>query len=548
MSDPAPLAIACATDDGYAPHCATMLRSLLAHHDASALIIHVLHDAGLSADARRRLHQLVEGAGATLRWLEVTPAAAADFPDDRFHISCWYRVLLPELLPQAARVLYLDSDLIVRASLRPLWGQPLDGKLFAAVVNPLYAFMPDRPTALGLDGIREYLNSGVMLMDLAAMRAEGLVGKLRAYAAAHRRNPWPEQDALSVVCRGRWLPLPPRWNAQSTLFDLDAGHLPFPPDEVRAARRDPAVVHFIGPLKPWHYLCRHPLRHEYAVHRRQTPWPDFHLEGRTLANRLLRPLSLGTQLRLRAWTNRLLPARLKGGSLAGPRIMRAFARHFPAASFVQIGSNDGDKHDPLRAAFLRTRWTGVMVEPVPYVFERLRRHYGAHGRARLENVAVATQTGTLPFWHLPLDTAGHLPDWYDELGSFRREVVLRHAYRIPDIEHRLTSTQVSCVTFDELCARNRIHALDLLHMDTEGYDYEILKSIDLDRWRPALLIYEHKHLGAERAECRARLRGAGYATFEEGQDTWCADTRGASEAQRAFLREYDALTGQRRAA
>ena len=291
--------IACATDDGYAPHCGAMLNSLLAQHERGAARVHVVHGASLSEANRSRLQQLGEKAGAKLNLLPITEARLAGFPSRRFHEACWYRILLPELLPANPRVLYLDSDTIVMANLRELWETGLGGRVFGAVTNPLYPFMPPRWRELGLPQAQDYLNSGVLLMDLDRMRAEQVCRRVEAYAAEHPDNIWPEQDALSVVCQGQWLRLPPRWNAQTTLFDLAASQLPFEPDQAEAARTDPAIVHFIGPLKPWHYLCRHPLQAEYAKHRRKTPWPESGLEGRTLLNRLLKPFSLGMQVRLR---------------------------------------------------------------------------------------------------------------------------------------------------------------------------------------------------------------------------------------------------------
>lgn len=297
--------IACATDDGYAPHTGTMLHSLLAHQPRGSVRVHVLHGRALSRDNRDRLERVVAGSGASLRWLEVGARELEGLPAGRFDIACWYRVLLPTLLPGVGRILYLDSDALVLGELQTLWATDLAGSLFGAVVNPFYPFMPDRPRILGLAGPGEYLNSGVLLMDLERMRATGLVERLRAYARLHPDNPWPEQDALSVVGRGHWRALPPRWNVQTALYDVPAEQLPFPREHVAEAKAHPAIVHFIGPLKPWHYLCRHPLRQLYAQHRRQTPWPQFELEGRTLGNRLLRPLSLEMQLRVRAVMRRL---------------------------------------------------------------------------------------------------------------------------------------------------------------------------------------------------------------------------------------------------
>ena len=78
-----------------------------------------------------------------------------------------------------------------------------------------------------------------------------------------------------------------------------------------------------------------------------------------------------------------------------------------------------------------------------------------------------------------------LPQWYDGIGSFSREAVLDHARLIPDIEDRLVRTEVPCLTFDSLCAKHDVGAVDLLLIDTEGYDHQILAHINFGVHRPA---------------------------------------------------------------
>ena len=189
-------------------------------------------------------------------------------------------------------------------------------------------------------------------------------------------------------------------------------------------------------------------------------------------------------------------------NLAGPQLLRAFADAYPHAFFVEIGSNDGEQHDHLRPFILSRPWRGIMVEPVPYVFERLRRNYESQGRIELENVAVAEEDGQLPFYYLVEPTQEEretLPDWYDGIGSFSRDAVVGHAAHIPDIESRIVSSEVTALTFESLCRRNRVERVDLLLIDTEGHDWQILRSIDLDQQRPRLVIYEHYHLSARRS-------------------------------------------------
>lgn len=211
--------------------------------------------------------------------------------------------------------------------------------------------------------------------------------------------------------------------------------------------------------------------------------------------------------------------------LAGPKLLRAFADAFPSAVFVEIGANDGEQHDHLRPMIVERDWRGVMVEPVPYVFERLRDNYAALERVTVENAAVADRDGRRPFYHLAPSAdyrSEGLPQWYDGIGSFSRDAVLDHRRLIPDIETRLVQTDVPCLTFDSLCAKHGLTHVDLLLVDTEGYDHEILRQIDLSAHRPALVVYEHYHLGEHDQEsCRQELRAAGYELLSEGFDTWC---------------------------
>jgi FkbM family methyltransferase len=217
---------------------------------------------------------------------------------------------------------------------------------------------------------------------------------------------------------------------------------------------------------------------------------------------------------------------------AGQRLLEAFAERHPGGFFIEIGSNDGVHSDHLRSLLGSGGWRGLMVEPVPYVFERLRENYGGVEGIALENAAIADRDGRLPFFHLAKlndGREGDLPSWYDQIGSFSRETILGHADKIPDIERRLVRTEVPSLTFESLCRKHGVERVDLLLTDTEGYDWEIIKRIDFDRRHPGLLIYEHYHLPAKlRAECREFLEARGYALMEEGFDTWCLD-RNADE-------------------
>ena len=162
-----------------------------------------------------------------------------------------------------------------------------------------------------------------------------------------------------------------------------------------------------------------------------------------------------------------------------------------------------------------------MVEPVPYVFDRLRRNMAGNPRVALANVAIADTDGTKDFFHLAEAPPGdQVWAWYHALGSFDRELLLSHVELIPDIASRVVTTPVTCLTFDSLCAQHGLSTVDVIQIDTEGYDDVVLSLIDLDRYRPQVVMFEHIHLAAGvRAGIEERLRQQGYERFSDDMDT-----------------------------
>jgi lipopolysaccharide biosynthesis glycosyltransferase len=159
------------------------------------------------------------------------------------------------------------------------------------VTNVFEEWFLDRPAEFGLSGPEAYFNSGVMLLDLEAMRREGSTAALVASAREQGdRMLWADQDALNVVLADRWLRLAPRWNCMNSVLLFPEAVEVFGAEAVEEARRRPGIRHFEGPWlnKPWHYMCEGPMRERYVEHRRQTPWPDFVPDAWTRRNRARR--------------------------------------------------------------------------------------------------------------------------------------------------------------------------------------------------------------------------------------------------------------------
>lgn len=311
--------LAVATDAAYLPWCATAVLSVL-RSGTRGLVVHLLHAADVSGSDLGRFGAMVQAEGAQLEPIAVAdldlgplPAAVSAHGGA---VSC-ARLLLPEVLPDVDRLVYLDADTLTRQALDELWEVSLDGAVLGAVRNVVEPGMAARLTALGVADPRRYLNSGVLVMDLAAMRRDGTAAAL--LRCVHERGDqllWVDQDALNLVLGHDWHELHPRWNAQNSFWDWSQwaqdvlGH-----DAVDQARSAPCVLHFEGPwlCKPWHHLCRHPYTATYRQVLAQTPWAGTPLTDRTPATRAIRHLPRDRQvdaylrlLRARAWVRRAL--------------------------------------------------------------------------------------------------------------------------------------------------------------------------------------------------------------------------------------------------
>ncbi len=178
--------------------------------------------------------------------------------------------------------------------------------------------------------------------------------------------------------------------------------------------------------------------------------------------------------------------------------------------FLQIGAHDGRTGDHLYELIKQNKWRGIFFEPVEYLFQKLVKNYEGSDGLYFENKAISSSTGIRNFFRLRPNNDG-LPEWYDQLGSFKKEVILSHKSAIPNIESYLVEEEVECITIADAVEKHGFKQVELLLIDTEGADFEILKSVDFNSLRPKVIIYEHAHLcPKDEDECALLLRGKGY--------------------------------------
>jgi FkbM family methyltransferase len=186
--------------------------------------------------------------------------------------------------------------------------------------------------------------------------------------------------------------------------------------------------------------------------------------------------------------------------------------------FVQVGAYDGQANDPMHDLVRRLGWRGILVEPQPDAFERLREAYADVEGLVFLNAAVAEERGSRTLWHI----AGSEPDdpwWKGQVSSFDRDHLLKHIRGDTRLVARVVGTPVPTVTVEDVLSRAP-RRVDVVQVDTEGYDAAIIAMLPLDQHQPDLIRFEHRHLAPqEHAKAVGRLVAYGYRVAVNEDDT-----------------------------
>lgn len=260
--------IACSIDEGYVMPLCGMLSSLFMRHQGIPTRIHVLTGT-LSTVAQTRLEQFMREQRADFHQYAIPDSF---FQDQRliyshFSKANFYRLLIPELVMDVERMLYLDVDILVRRSLVSLYSADLKGHPVAAVSD---AYPQGDCHRLDIPDHLGYFNSGVLVMDLPTWRRERIAVHAMDYLTQHNNDPercrYADQDGLNVVLQGRWLALSETWNFNIYHCSQDPQRLP--DSRLAVLREGPAIIHFADHKKPWKREYALPFQKEFLQNAR----------------------------------------------------------------------------------------------------------------------------------------------------------------------------------------------------------------------------------------------------------------------------------------
>lgn len=236
-------------DDGYAPFLAVALNSAIKNSNPQRRYNSIVLYQDLNETNIAKLKSLeTENFKISLTPIKANFDALDDRMSNRlrcdyFTLTIYFRLFIPAMFPQYDKGIYIDSDVVLTSDIAELYDIEIGDNLIGACndlsiadIPPLVAYTEN---AVGVNK-HEYINSGVLLMNLKQMREVDLEGHfLNLLNTYHFDSIAPDQDYLNAMCNGKIYYLDESWDAM--------------PNDAKPPLAHTKLIHYNLFSKPWCY-------------------------------------------------------------------------------------------------------------------------------------------------------------------------------------------------------------------------------------------------------------------------------------------------------
>lgn len=171
--------------------------------------------------------------------------------------AAYYRLLIPELIPEYDKIMYHDVDVIFRRDLAEVFLETdIDDFYMAGVIatESLDVEVRRKRERLGLDWLT-YIQSGCIIINSKKLREDSIVNLFKNEVASSKYE-YQDMDIINLVCKGKLKTMAPAFNVTVEVSQLAACHVQQPfytQSELQIAQKI-GTIHYNG-AKPWREYC-----------------------------------------------------------------------------------------------------------------------------------------------------------------------------------------------------------------------------------------------------------------------------------------------------
>lgn len=252
--------ICLASDNNYMPYTYITIKSVLYNkHINTKYKFIILHSNNISSFHKLNLNKLVQNNLCEIEYIDMKD----NFNEIKMQIphitmATFYRLLLPNLLKEYNKCIWLDGDIIVKKDLKKLFNIDISNYYFAGVRAPYAAVDEKYHKILDMPSMDYYINAGVVLWNLELLRQEGVVDKF--ISLLPKNFLMQDQDIMNAACYDKIKILPLKYNLMTksiilkqTLIDKKVCSN----KEFLEAFLNPEIIHYVSGRKPWNSDCHY---------------------------------------------------------------------------------------------------------------------------------------------------------------------------------------------------------------------------------------------------------------------------------------------------
>lgn len=241
------------------PACVCLSSLMMSARQETFYDIFILHSRNLSLE-RERLDRIPHYfPNCRIQYRAVDETFDSAFEIRGITTPAYYRLLIPELIPEYDKVIYSDVDVIFRMDLTDIYAGTDLTACYVAGVNSLSHLVPEYKAyyerKLHLDP-RKIIYSGNLIFNSGKIREDDLIPRFRHQA--RNKYKFQDMDILNIVCGGRICYLPPSFCLSTIISKAAVDDRQSLLQVWSRAEVDQALlsgtVHYNG-QKPWHQYC-----------------------------------------------------------------------------------------------------------------------------------------------------------------------------------------------------------------------------------------------------------------------------------------------------
>lgn len=252
--------IAFAFDNNLAMPASVCIYSLLSHANKDTFYdIYILHseDEELNKIYIEKVVDFFDNSKVSYR--KVGDSFKKSYEIRGITTPAYYRLLIPELIPEYDKIIYSDVDIIYKQDLWSVYSQDLGNNYIAATYDLSLCLSSDGVKYVRtLPGLEQgnYIQSGFIILNSFELRCHDVVSVFKKFSTEKLK--YQDQDILNIVCKDRIKILPYFYNMTVYTFQLMAENSSQLTYKYKLTtelyNRNNCTIHYNG-QKPWKGVC-----------------------------------------------------------------------------------------------------------------------------------------------------------------------------------------------------------------------------------------------------------------------------------------------------